>query len=376
MPGRNETILQFGGGRFLRAFIDRFVQHANEGGQNVGQIVVVQSTPGPRAELLNQQPDGYHVLVRGYEEGAVVDRVEVVRSIRRALIAATQWEQVLELARSPDLRHVVSNATETGYVLGADAIDAQPPQTLPAKLTRLLWERFQADCPPLVLLPCELIEHNADRLLSLVQEQARRWSLPSQFIDWITGECWWLNSLVDCIVTDGPQDHPLAAQDQLLICAEPYALWALQVPAARPPQLFRDPALVTTADVTPYFLRKVRILNALHTAMVCKFMPAGFQTVQQVMQDKAAVRWLRDLLFEEILPAIAHRIEHGALFADQVLDRFRNPFQAHLLSNIALNHAEKMRIRLLTTRQEYEALFGKPPRLLVELLAAPLGTGQ
>src|SRR5437667_182256 len=101
MASLPETVLQFGAGRFLRAFFDRFTQHANDGGQNVGRIVVVQSTPGPRAELLNQQQGGYNVLVRGYENGELVERVEPVRSISRALSAVSQWDQVLEVARSP-----------------------------------------------------------------------------------------------------------------------------------------------------------------------------------------------------------------------------------------------------------------------------------
>src|SRR6476646_3870816 len=91
----SETVLQFGAGRFLRGFIDRFIQHANDGGQNVGKVVIVQTTPGARADLLNQQPDGYHVLVRGYENGALVERHEKVCSVSRALLAATQMEQVL-----------------------------------------------------------------------------------------------------------------------------------------------------------------------------------------------------------------------------------------------------------------------------------------
>src|SRR5262245_18084853 len=111
------TILQFGAGRFLRAFIDRFVQHANDGGQHVGQIVVVQSTPGARAQRLNSQPDGYHVLVRGYEDGQLVELVEMVRSLRRAIIATEAWKDVLDSARSRELRYIVSNSTEAGYVL-------------------------------------------------------------------------------------------------------------------------------------------------------------------------------------------------------------------------------------------------------------------
>src|SRR5215471_7595450 len=106
MTSANETVLQFGAGRFLRAFVDRFIQNANDAGQNIGQVVVVQSTAGRRAELLQQQGAGYHVLVRGYENEKLVERVETVNSISRALNAATQWNEVLALARSPQLRFI------------------------------------------------------------------------------------------------------------------------------------------------------------------------------------------------------------------------------------------------------------------------------
>src|SRR5882724_9609826 len=97
LPGENggETILQFGTGRFLRAFVDRFVQNANDEGQGVGQVVVVQSTPGQRADLINAQPVGYHVFVRGYQDGKLVERIDPVRSVRRALVAQDQWDEVL-----------------------------------------------------------------------------------------------------------------------------------------------------------------------------------------------------------------------------------------------------------------------------------------
>src|SRR5437763_13814436 len=154
MAALPETVLQFGAGRFLRAFLDRFIQHANATGQAVGGIVVVQSTPGARADLLNAQPNGYQVLVRGYEDGQLIERVEVVRSIRRALMAQSQWEDVLTVARSPQLRTIVSNATESGYALSpGDTLEAEPPPSMPGKLTRVLWERFRTGGSPLVLLP-------------------------------------------------------------------------------------------------------------------------------------------------------------------------------------------------------------------------------
>jgi tagaturonate reductase len=366
-----ETVLQFGAGRFLRAFVDRFIQNANDEGQAVGRVVVVQSTPGQRAELLNSQPDGYHVLVRGYVDGDVVDRTEPVRSISRALIAQQQWDDVLDVARSNGLRFIVTNATEAGYALqAADRVDSAPPNSMPGKLTQVLWERFRAGGTPLVLLPCELIEGNAGKLCEIVCSLARAWSLPEAFTCWVDENCQWLNNLVDCIVTPAPEDHPLAKSDKLLVSAEPYLLWAIQRPATFEPKLFRHAAIQVVDDLMPYYLRKVRMLNGLHSAMAAKFRPAGFETVLQVMSDREAVKWLRALLYEEIVPTIAYCVDDAALFADQVFDRFRNPFLAHKLSDIAKNHEAKVQVRLRPTFDEYVKLFGHAPKKLEDVLSA------
>ena len=369
MDSQPISILQFGAGRFLRAFVDRFVQHANDAGQNVGQIVVVQSTPGARAERINAQPDGYRVLIRGYEEGQLVERVESVRSIRRALIAGEAWQDVIALAESPALRYVVSNSTEAGYVLDdRDGRDDQPPRTMPGKLTQILWKRFQAGRDAPVILPCELFERNADKMRELVLTQSRRWQLPTTFESWLVESCVWLNNLVDCIITEPTPDLPLAREDPLLVCAEPYALLAIERPKSGNAPFFTDPAIHVVDDVMEYYLRKVRMLNGVHTAMVGKFRSAGFVTVQELLADRSAARWVRDLLFEEIVPTLAYRVEGVAPFADQVWDRLRNPFTAHKLADIALHHADKVRIRLQPTFEEYQRLFGKPPRRISEVM--------
>ncbi|MFN0020222.1 MAG: hypothetical protein ACKVP0_18325 [Pirellulaceae bacterium] len=383
MPNLPETILQFGTGRFLRAFVDRFVQQANDEGQGVGRVVAVQSTGSDRAELLGNKGKAYHVLVRGYEDGQLVDRVDAVKSISRGLVAATEWPEVLEVARSPQLKYIVSNTTESGYKLDpADTLHSAPPASFPAKLARVLWARYQAEQPPVVILPCELIERNAEKLRDLVRQQILAWQLPVTFEPWVREECIWLNNLVDCMVTRAPADHPLTKQDPLLIHAEPYALWAIQKPPVRrasesgiinlgnrfldqPIKLFDHPAIQIVDELAPFYLRKVRMLNGLHTAMVGKFLAQGrFKTVQEILADKEATKWVRGLLFEEIVPTIAHRISGVTEFADQTFDRLRNPFLAHLLSDIAANHEDKVRVRLEPTFEEYQKLFGKaPPRL-------------
>src|SRR5947209_12849621 len=102
-----ETILQVGSGKFLRGFADLFIHHANRQGQRIGRVVVVQTTGEGRANLMNEQAGRYHVLVRGLSSGAVIDRVEESASISRALVAARQWDEVLAVARSPEVRFIL-----------------------------------------------------------------------------------------------------------------------------------------------------------------------------------------------------------------------------------------------------------------------------
>jgi tagaturonate reductase len=363
-----ETVLQFGSGRFLRGFADLLISHGNAGGQAVGRVVIVQSTGDARAAGLNQGGGRYHVVIRGYEAGEVVDRVEVCDSVGRALHAPSQWAEVLELARSPALHTVLSNTTEAGFTLDpSDSPTDTPPRSFPAKLLAVLHARWQAGGEPLTVIPCELIEGNAGILRGLLNQLAASWQLPPAFADWL-GRCPVLHTLVDRIVTGTPADHPLLAIDPMLIVAEPFAFWALEDhPASR----FRleHPSITRAPDVTPYFLRKVRILNAAHTALLIKARPRGFAIVREAVEDPELGAWLKRLLSEEIVPTLEGRVDQPARFAEQTLERFRNPFLDHKFSDIALHHTSKVQVRLVPTRDEYAARFGRQPPLLSEVIA-------
>lgn len=367
-----ETILQFGTGKFMRAFADLFIHQANELGQAVGRVVVLQSTGGERAQLLQAGGGKYHVWVRGLEHGRPVERVEESRSISRALSAAANWDQALELARSPDLRTVLSNTAEEGYQLDPnDGPDSRPPRSFPAKLLVLLAQRYQAGLPGLTIYPCELFEQNAQKLRMLVMKLAGEWQFPEAVRDWISQSCSWRSTLVDRIVAGKPAPPSPCAEDPLLTVAEPYALWAMETHPGQTP-LLQHPAVVPTPDVRPYFLRKVRILNGAHTALLSQALPRGMRTVREAVSDPAIRAWLEELLFEEIVPVLVGRVEGPEAFARQTLERFANPFLEHKLSDIASYHAAKVDIRLRPTRDEYLAQFGRPPALLEAALATPI----
>ncbi len=361
-----ETILQFGSGRVLRAFADLFVAQANVEGQAVGRIVVVQSTGDGRAGGLNAQGGKYHVVVRGFENGEVVDRVEVCDSISRALHAGTQWAEVLELARSPALHTILSNTTEAGYKLDADAPTDAVPKSFPAKLLAVLRARWIAGRPAPTVIPCELIEGNAGLLKRVVLDLAIGWNETLAFRGWLTAVPF-LHTLVDRIVTGTPADHPLLATDPMVIVAEPFAFWALE---DHPSSRFhlKHPAITRTADVQPYFLRKVRILNAAHTALLIRAKPRGFAIVRDAVNDPELGAWLRRLLMEEIVPTLEGRVDGALRFAEQTVERFKNPFLDHKFADIALHHESKMKVRLVPTAEEFAAKFGKEPPLLSDVI--------
>lgn len=366
-----ETVLQFGTGKFLRCFADLFVQEVNQGPSPAGRVVALQSTGTQRAATLNRQAGRYHVAIRGLREGERIDRITEVESIGRALTSAEDWDQVLCVARCPSLQTIVSNTTEAGYALEPDeSLPGQrPPRSFPAKLLRLLQERCESGGSGLTILPCELLPNNADRLLDLVLQQACRWQVSETLCDWIRSECRWHNTLVDRIVSAPPDDDPLAADDPLFAVAEPFALWLIE--GSPVVSGLVDHSAVQLVDrIEPYALRKVRILNGAHTALVTKAMPMGFDTVRRAVLDPQLGPWLDALLFEEIVPTLEGRTENPEQFARDTLQRFANPFLEHRLSDIALHHEVKLQTRLAPTRDEFRERFGRAPKLLNELLSS------
>jgi tagaturonate reductase len=382
-----EKILQFGTGAFLRGFADVFVDNANRKGTFNGRIVVVGSTGSGRAARINAQDGLYTICVQGIENGETVDRCAVVASVSRAMASTENWSAILDFARSPALELVFSNTTEVGIQLDADdRADLNPPRSFPGKLTAVLYERGETfgyhPSRGLTILCCELIEDNADKLRSIILELAARWELGDAFETWIREHNQFCNTLVDRIVPGKPDsasmrkiDQRLGYRDDLLIQAEPYYLWAIQGDAALRDRIgFIDgeDGILVTPDITPYRVRKVRILNGTHTAMVPVSFLSGNDTVAESMQDAVVSAFIRHVMMHEIVPSLDMARDEAEMFAHQVLDRFANPFVHHELMSIALQQTTKVDVRVLPSLHDYHTRTGRLPQGIVLAFAANL----
>lgn len=372
-----ESILQFGTGRFLRAFADCLIDEARKSGRYDGRIVMVASTPSGRAELLNNQKGRYTLWTRGHKQDELIDEFHSVTSVSRALSASQHWNEVLALAKSPHLETILSNTTEIGLSLQDNDLQSSP-QSFPGRLCTLLYTRAEffdyADSSRVTVLPCELIDNNGDLLRNLVMEQAQRWSLGARFTDWVRHSILFCNTLVDRIVPGLPGRAELEAaysrlgyKDELLTVCEPYRLWAIQGDETLHEKLgFSKGAdgVVIAPEISPYRTRKIRLLNGGHTLSVPVGLLAGCETVLDSMNHPAVSKFIESLLRDEIGPVLPVDPATVPPYIDEVLQRWQNPYMHHRLIDITLQTTTKLRHRVVPTLINYYETYptGPAPR--------------
>ena len=377
-----EKVMQFGEGNFLRAFVDHFIDIANEKAGFNGKVALVQPIAQGLTDLINQQEGLYTLYLRGTEKGLKVDDKRVISAVSRCINPYSDWDQVLELARSEDLEIIVSNTTEAGIVHDTEStFDQNPPVSFPAKLTRVLYERFTAGRKGIVMLSCELIDNNGKELLKCVNQYIDDWKLSDDFRRWVNGENVFCSTLVDRIVPGRSRDpkeaEALAAangyEDPLTDVGEVFGIWVIEGPEGlegRLPFKQAGTPVIVVPDVTPYKKRKVRILNGAHTGFVLGAYLAGYDIVRDCMHDEVVLGYMNKMLYDEVIPTLPLDKNDLKEFARAVQDRFNNPFVNHELMSISLNSTSKWRARNMPTFLDYtkekEAL---PPCLTTSFAA-------
>lgn len=379
-----EKVLQFGEGNFLRAFVNYWFDVANEKAGWNGKCVLVQPIAPGLAKLINEQEGLYTLYLRGRENGEKVDRKRVISSVSRCLNPYEQadFDAMMAVAVSDDLEYVVSNTTEAGIVYDpACQLNHTPAASFPGKLTQVLYRRWQAGKPGLVILSCELIDNNGRELLKCVNQYVDQWGLEDGFRKYVNEDCTFCSTLVDRIVPGRVKDPAEVEKmerengyhDELIDVGEVFGVWNIEGPAWLEDKLpFRRAGVncPVVPDVTPYKKRKVRILNGAHTGFVLGAYLAGFDIVRDCMQDGTVRGFMNKMLYEEVIPTLPLDKKDLEDFAGAVQDRFNNPFVDHELMSISLNSTSKWRARNMPSFLEYIEKAGKLPPCLTMSFAA------
>lgn len=337
-------VVQFGTSRFLQAHADLFFHE----GTPPRAITVVQSSGDPdRARRLAHlaAAEGYPVRIRGVQGGETLDEERRVTSVKRTLATATDWDEISRVI-TEEAKIILSNTGDRGYEPRPADAGASPDQDMsyPAKLFHLLAARHGAGGAPLDIFPMELVPENGAVLRARVLEIAAAQNASGALVTWL-GDCRWVNSLVDRIVSEPIE--PAGA------VAEPYALWAIEAqPGLEAPT--EHASIQVVDDLERIERLKLHILNLGHTAMVQIWRDAGGDTGgdAELTVDAALAgdigRAVEAILQDEVLPGFALRgMEAEARdYAAATFERFRNPFLHHRLSDIAQNHEQKIARRI------------------------------
>lgn len=336
-------IVHFGVGGFHRAHEAMYLDRLMSGGKALDWAIcgvgVMPFDERMRDALVAQ--DGLYTLVVRAPDGTLEPRV--IGSIKEYLYAPDDPEAVIEKMASEDVRIVSLTVTEGGYNFNAvtgefvaddpgvqhDLRPGAAPRTTFGLITEALARRRERGLPPFTIMSCDNIQGNghAAQRSFVAYATLRDPELGAYVRDTVA----FPNSMVDRITpvtTDDDRDEVrkrYGVDDAWPVVCEPFTQWALEdaFPLGRPP--FEDAGVQVVADVEPYELMKLRLLNASHQALCYFGYLAGYRLVHDVAQDPLFARFLLAYMDREATPTLAPvpGIDLDE-YKHQLIDRFSN----------------------------------------------------
>lgn len=368
---RKVKIMQFGEGNFLRAFIDWIINTMNKKNVFDGGVVVVQPMPFGRCKELSEANGLYTLYLQGLQDGKAVREHEVIKCLQDFVNPFEAYDKYLDYALSDDLEFIISNTTEAGIVFDPNDTDfSKCPNSYPGKLLALLKKRYEANKKGLYIIPCELIDHNGQTLREVLIKLAKHNNMDAKFIEWIEKANKFYNTLVDRIVPGYPRNEAnqfqldLGYQDQNMVVGEIFHLWCIDAQTVEDKAVAKanleeleaklpcDKAQLNVLfvdSIVPYKQRKVKILNGSHTTLVPVSYLSGIDTVRETIEDEQLGKFVKDFIFDEVIPTINIPHDQMVQYSNSVLERYMNPYVRHELMSIALNSCSKYKERVLPT---------------------------
>ena len=120
----------------------------------------------------------------------------------------------------------------------------------------------------------------------------------------------------------------------------------------------------------PYHERKVTLLNGPHTVLSPVAYLSGINIVREACEHEVVGKYIHKVMFDELMETLNLPKEELKKFAEDVLERFNNPFVDHQVTSIMLNSFPKYETRDLPGLKVYLERKGELPKGLVLGLAA------
>ncbi|MBD3844358.1 mannitol dehydrogenase family protein [Bosea sp. SSUT16] len=279
---------------------------------------------------------------------------------------------IIERLVNPRTRIVSLTVTEGGYYIDpatqafdpghpdivADAADRlASPKTAFGLIAAGLLKRRAAGLQPFTVMSCDNLPGNghvtADAVTGLVDLIDRVDTL------WIRENVAFPDSMVDRITPATSERERQSLRDDFGIAdsrpvfCEGFRQWVLEdhFPAGRP--RLEDVGVQFVADVAPFELMKIRILNGGHAAIAY---PAGLldiHFVHEAMQDAQIARFLSALLDDEVIPVVPPVPDTDLAGYKRTIERrFANPRIGDTIRRLCLDGSNRQPKFILPTLRD------------------------
>jgi mannitol 2-dehydrogenase len=345
-------IVHFGVGNFHRAhqarYVDDLARRGLADGWGICGVGVLPSDARMRDAM--RATDGVHTLIEQDPSGARTARR--IGSITRYLYAPEQLEEVLDVLAAPTTRIVSLTITEGGYGHAAEPTVGAP--TVFDIVVEGMERRRAAGVPPFTVLSCDNLPDNGHVAREAFAAAADR--RDPGLGTWVRESVAFPSTMVDRITPATTDAHRAIARDEFgvdepwPVLSESFLQWVIEddFPAGRPP--FEEAGAQLVADVRPYELAKLRILNAGHQALAYFGLLSGHEYAHEAVGD-AVVRDAVTAYMLEAQTTLDPVLDLDA-YRRQTLARFANPYVRDTLARLATDGADRMATFLLPVLRE------------------------
>jgi fructuronate reductase len=357
-------VVHFGPGAFHRAHQAAYFDALAATDTRWGICGVSLHSAGVRDALVPQ--DGLYTL-------AILDaeiRYQVIGSMREVLVAHDDIEAVFERLTRGSVELVTSTVTEKGYCLAPDwtldfghpdivhdMANPKTPKSFIGYVVEGLRRRKAAGLKPFVLIPCDNLPKNGERLKAAVVAFAAR--NDADLAAWIEANLQCPCTMVDSI-TPATDDalrtrvaDAIGLEDAWPIQREAFTQWVIEGHGHDGGPDWASVGVTLTDNVPAYERAKLRLLNGPHSTLAYAGLHKGYESVSQAMDDPELEQLVRDLMVKDVVPLLeAPKGMDLPAYCEAILKRFRNPAIKHLLAQIAWDGSQKLPIRILATLSE------------------------
>ena len=356
-------IVHLGIGAFHRAHQAVYVDDRLAAGERDWAICGASLRSPDTLDALEPQDGLYTVAIRSGEG----ERLRVVGAVRRLLVAPSDPEALLQAMSDAAVRIVSLTVTEKGYChdpatgtlredhpdIVADLRTPLAPRSAPGFLVEALRRRRDARASPFTVLCCDNLPANGRTVATVVRRLAE---LRDPTLGrWISDEVAFPSTMVDRIVpatTDADRQTiaaRLGLEDAWPVMTEPFTQWVIEDRFANARPRLEEAGAELVADVAPYELMKLRLLNGSHSTLAYLGYLAGFEFVSGAISNTSFRALVTEFMSEEVMGTLPKDLGDLGAYRDALLDRFANPALKHRTWQIAMDGSQKLPQRLLGT---------------------------